>query len=257
MKTPLLNDDLTAVVSIRSPWRTIKISSNSPSLYGHWSSNNPSLPIIETCKFVSGEVIGAGELCGDLRTLGFVHPSPIPSKTCSFLLSEQVRGACAFLCSASKLVLRLLPRFWASRFWIFWRSCFRYSTVSPKMEALSILVAEGTMDLRMRNLSSSFSQGARKWFPISSACDVPFCHWPSQDLDGLWRRCCFVWRKGMVSKMFLSKHWEVLVVLVWRSGRRVHLEKADWVEQVMLPTEDEIGHQLDWFRFRRAESVLE
>lgn len=41
-----------------------------------------------------------------------------------------------------------------------------------------------------------------------------------------------------------------------RSEQRVHLEKADMVEQVTVVMEDESGHRLDWFR-RRAESVLE
>ncbi|CAO2839583.1 unnamed protein product [Amaranthus hypochondriacus] len=92
--------------------------------------------------------------------LGFILPSMSPSKTRTFLFSFSspnfihVSSSCIFL-----------------------QSCFTYSIVSPKIEALSILVTKGTNDLKMMNLSFNFSlllRSANIWLADRSSWTEPF-----------------------------------------------------------------------------------
>lgn len=274
-KNPLVNEDWTVVVSIRSSRSVCMTSSNNPSLYGHWSSNNPSLSMIDTSTIVSIDV-GDGGGGGESTVLAFAQPL-LPSTILNFLFSGPgwttwtrlsiptwARSTtvtpllCSFkllvdLCRSPKLFdlcrspnddldrwSTSICRLCASKSWIFLRNCFKYSMVSPNMEALSILVTNGTKDLSMMNLSLSFSRrrrSARTWLALSSSWGVPFLkrvivESASRNLGEFSSRY-LVWRNGMLRRTYFRSHWDVLWSIGmrrWWSTAVVHLVNADWVE---------------------------
>lgn len=261
VSTPLFNEDCTAVTSISISLSICIISSSNPSLYLHCSSTNASLSIIETCTEVATVVGVAVSVCvcvGESTLFGFALPL-LPSTILNFLLSDsgpvpiraRSKTVCPLLWSLEPLPVLwssdILDRWSASicllcvsRSWIFLRNCFTYSMVSPNIEALSIFVTNGTNDLKIMNLSLSFSRrrrSARTWFALSSSCGVPLRNLEaasppaSRDLGEFSSRYLLC-KNGTLNRMYLRSHWEVPSTGMgrWWSDRFVHLAKADWVE---------------------------
>ncbi|CAL5425257.1 unnamed protein product [Camellia sinensis] len=99
-KTPLVNDDCTAVTSTRSSRSTTITSNNNPSLCGHCNSTNASLSIIDTCTCIVTPSIGCGgggggggggSSAGGGESTAFSLAPEVPSTILSFLLSDPTR----------------------------------------------------------------------------------------------------------------------------------------------------------------------